>query len=356
MEKKIHLGNLLKDSREKKNLTIEDVSRITKIRMEFLRALESESYSDLPERTYSLGYFRSYAKFLEIDDIETLVKKLDETYSFSSPEYLQSKAQVFLDEEYSLINTLKKKISKDDSEEESKEITKKTKEKKSKVENLEESGFSSQNKLIIVLCVFLVIFLFLGYKLLTSYDNQEENEIVETLSTETTAGENKALKSVITNDFVVVENKDEENIEKQVEEPKQNEFQGSQGDAPVSTELKEDEIAKTPKIETKYTAWPKPTRNYQISIAFAEDVWVQIYKQDDPSIVYLDRIFKAGDIYDVPKVDNIAMRVGNYKGVKILVDSKELVLTSKRRISVVLADIILEKKSLLDKYPLTSRE
>jgi hypothetical protein len=49
------------------------------------------------------------------------------------------------------------------------------------------------------------------------------------------------------------------------------------------------------------------------------------------------------------------MRVGNYKGIKILVDSKEIVLTSKKRLSVVLGDIILEKNSLLDKYPLVNR-
>ena len=101
MEKKIQLGELLKDTRERKNLTIEDVARIIKIRIEFLKALETENYSSLPERTYSLGYFRAYANFLEIKDVESLVEKLDENYPFNSPEYAQRKGQVFLDEEYS---------------------------------------------------------------------------------------------------------------------------------------------------------------------------------------------------------------------------------------------------------------
>ncbi len=361
MEKKIHLGELLKDTRERKNLTIEDVARIIKIRIEFLKALETENYSSLPERTYSLGYFRAYANFLEIKDVESLVEKLDENYPFNSPEYAQRKGQVFLDEEYSLINTFKKKIKKDNYDEHSKDTTKKTQNKKEKLESLEERGFSSQNKLIIVLALFLVIFLFLGYKLLSGKDSSEDKDIdvVESINLENNPSEKKAIDSVINNDFVIVENKDEK-IEPQaknpIEDTKINDIQVKDSYVPNVTEMQdEDELAKEPKIEVKYESWPKQTRNYQISIAFAEDVWVQIYKQDDPSVVYLDRIFKAGDIYDIPKVDDIAMRVGNYKGIKILVDSKEIVLTSKKRLSVVLGDIILEKNSLLDKYPLVNR-
>jgi hypothetical protein len=44
------------------------------------------------------------------------------------------------------------------------------------------------------------------------------------------------------------------------------------------------------------------------------------------------------------------MNVGNYRGIKILVDSQEITLSSNRRNSVVLNNIILEKNSLLEKY------
>ncbi|MDR2007805.1 MAG: DUF4115 domain-containing protein [Alphaproteobacteria bacterium] len=389
------LGELLKQSREKKGLSIDDVVRIIRIQKDFLIALETENYAKLPERTYALGYFRSYAKFLEIENIEGLVATLDQTYYFERPRYSDSKGQVFLDDEYGVVNTFKKKFSgKHDEAEEAKEPhldnLKKAdvkftphervdmpQERPAKKENAEEGGFSSHNKLIIVLCVFLFIFLFLGYKLLFSGSSQKaEDSVAEAVA----SSESKKIDSIIDNNYVVVENNKAEapkvdnnpvpNTQNRVvnqtldikaqptQEPTpstepnsinlhdglQNNQQPAQ--APVVEESAPVETA--PKFEIR--PWAKPTRNYQISIAFVEDVWIQIYKQNDPSVVYLDKVFKAGDIFDVPKVDNISMNVGNYRGIKILVDNQEIALTSPRRNSVVLNNIILEKSSLLEKY------
>ncbi len=352
MENKLRLGGLLKNNREKKGLTLEDVTRITKIRKEFLEALEEEEYSKLPERTYSLGYFRGYAKFLEIENVEILVSKLDKIYSFNSPEYAKRKAQVFLDEEYSLMNSIKKTMKKD-SEDETKEDILTTSNSKRNKAKLDKSSFSSQKKLIIILLIFLFVFLLLGYNLL--FNNAYNGEQLSSLITDKNL-ENKdnSISSVIDEDFVVVENKKNDDSSSSgyfQNKPQVDNNIKNENLEDIDQTKEEDEHSKH-KVEIKYLSWPKETRNYQISIAFAEDVWIQIYKQDDPGIVYLDKIFKAGDIYDIPKVDNISMRVGNYKGVKVIVASKEVALTSKRRVSLVLSDIVLERDSLLSKYSL----
>ncbi|MCL2566656.1 MAG: helix-turn-helix domain-containing protein [Alphaproteobacteria bacterium] len=387
------LGQLLQKSREKKGLSIDDVVRITRIRKEFLTALEKEDYAKLPERTYALGYFRSYANFLEIENIEELVARLDKTYYFERPRYSNQKGQVFLDDEYGLVNTIKKKFSGDSQQEETEvhsvdskqESSKKTKAAKSSRESSQESageslhskgdrkeareegGFSSHGKLIIVLCVFLFIFLFLGYKLIFSGSSKDsEDSIAATQASE----DSKKIDSIIENNYVVVENNKAENTQankvpnQQLTIKSQNPqditardadninihegTQNNQANEQNQNAAQSANEAEKPKIEIR--AFPRSTRNYQISIAFAEDVWIQIYKQDDPNVVYLDKIFKAGDIFDVPKVDNIAMNVGNYRGIKILVDNKEVALSSSRRNSVVLNNIVLEKNSLLEKY------
>jgi len=62
-----HIGTELRDTRIARGLSFEQVSEATKIRPEFLRAIESLAKEDLPSIGYVLGYVRSYAKFLGLD-------------------------------------------------------------------------------------------------------------------------------------------------------------------------------------------------------------------------------------------------------------------------------------------------
>ncbi len=60
-------GNELKAAREALSLTIQDVAGRTKIRGDYLRALEAESFTALPERTFTRSYLQSYARQLQLD-------------------------------------------------------------------------------------------------------------------------------------------------------------------------------------------------------------------------------------------------------------------------------------------------
>jgi cytoskeleton protein RodZ len=57
-------GSTLRNEREKRNLSIDDVSEILKISTRHLRALEEGDISALPHSTYIRGFLRSYASFL----------------------------------------------------------------------------------------------------------------------------------------------------------------------------------------------------------------------------------------------------------------------------------------------------
>jgi transcriptional regulator with XRE-family HTH domain len=62
---------MLRSAREKKNLSVEDVARVTRIKESYLEALESGEYSQLPGPAYTTGFLRNYARYVGLhpDDV-----------------------------------------------------------------------------------------------------------------------------------------------------------------------------------------------------------------------------------------------------------------------------------------------
>ena len=63
----VSLGETLRSKREKKKLSLEDVSQKLRIKEVYLRALEEGHYYAFPSRVYGIGFLRSYSKFLGLD-------------------------------------------------------------------------------------------------------------------------------------------------------------------------------------------------------------------------------------------------------------------------------------------------
>lgn len=61
------VGQILKEEREKKFYTLEEIEKATKIRKELLEALEDDDYGKLPPPTFVQGFIKSYGKFLRLD-------------------------------------------------------------------------------------------------------------------------------------------------------------------------------------------------------------------------------------------------------------------------------------------------
>lgn len=57
-------GQRLKEERLFKGLTLEDVEKKTKIKKDFLIAIEKSEYNKLPSSSYAHGFVRNYAEFL----------------------------------------------------------------------------------------------------------------------------------------------------------------------------------------------------------------------------------------------------------------------------------------------------
>jgi len=68
----ITVGYRLLQARKKLGISLEDAAKATKIRLEFLSALEQGDYSKLPSSTYIQGFLKNYASFLRLPARETI--------------------------------------------------------------------------------------------------------------------------------------------------------------------------------------------------------------------------------------------------------------------------------------------
>jgi cytoskeleton protein RodZ len=71
------LGQQLREAREARGLSVDDVARGTRIRAAYIRALEEEHFADLPAPVYVRGFLRNYATFLGLD-AEELIGELEQ--------------------------------------------------------------------------------------------------------------------------------------------------------------------------------------------------------------------------------------------------------------------------------------
>lgn len=68
----IRVSQRLRNERLKKGLTLDEVSKATKIRINFLSAIENGDYQKLPSSTYAQGFVKNYAEFLGLSKNEIL--------------------------------------------------------------------------------------------------------------------------------------------------------------------------------------------------------------------------------------------------------------------------------------------
>jgi cytoskeletal protein RodZ len=69
-------GEKFRKAREKKELSLDDVSNVTKISSRMLRAIEEEHFDDLPGGVFNKGFIRAYAKHLGLDAEEAVTDYL----------------------------------------------------------------------------------------------------------------------------------------------------------------------------------------------------------------------------------------------------------------------------------------
>lgn len=65
-------GRLLRQERERRGLTLEDISERTRLRPNLIKAVEDEAWDSLPSPAFVRGFLKNYAKVLSMDDTRVL--------------------------------------------------------------------------------------------------------------------------------------------------------------------------------------------------------------------------------------------------------------------------------------------
>ncbi|MCP9454905.1 MAG: DUF4115 domain-containing protein [Nitrospira sp.] len=76
------IGEFFKQVREAKGLTIDEVSSKTRIRADFVRALEEGNFSKLPDQVFAKGFVRSYARSLGLDEEDAIQRFIKSAGAF----------------------------------------------------------------------------------------------------------------------------------------------------------------------------------------------------------------------------------------------------------------------------------
>jgi cytoskeletal protein RodZ len=87
------IGLILREAREEKGLTVEEVQAITRINARYLVALEEGDYSALPTAVHVRGFLRNYARFLELQP-EPLLERAMQLRNGNSGNHRQAPAEI----------------------------------------------------------------------------------------------------------------------------------------------------------------------------------------------------------------------------------------------------------------------
>ena len=80
-----NFGSYLKHERELMGVPLEEISGATKIHIRFLKALEDNSFDELPGEVFIQGYIRSYANIIGLD-VEEMLNIYKESVEFKNQE------------------------------------------------------------------------------------------------------------------------------------------------------------------------------------------------------------------------------------------------------------------------------
>ena len=66
------LGEYLRSAREARGISLRDAAQQTRIRFNYLKALEEEDFSRLPGEVFVKGFLKNYGKFLRLEEYEVM--------------------------------------------------------------------------------------------------------------------------------------------------------------------------------------------------------------------------------------------------------------------------------------------
>lgn len=87
-------GKFLKKERDTRNISLEEISKFTKIKERHLKAIEEDRYELLPPILYVKGYLNAYARYLALDPKNILLQYQNYLESLTPPEPIELPREV----------------------------------------------------------------------------------------------------------------------------------------------------------------------------------------------------------------------------------------------------------------------
>ena len=285
-EQRKEVGALLKAARVERNLTVEDVVLVIRIRKLYIEALEKGNFETLPGRAYVIGFIRSYAHHLQLDENE-LLRRVD-LLSISPPKPISLPFRVAIKNQTKapyiiviLFVTLglvvffsllwSKKFFTTEPTVPS-QFNQTTSQKAIEIENLEKKEkFSSAQ---------------------SNYDSSKENALA-------------VDKASIGNSF------------NESPMPLKSLSNLSQFSSETSSVKQESEALLTSSSSERFL---EPALKNQIELQALEDTWVQILSPSG-NILYM-KVMKSGDYYKTSGNEKAILNTGNAGGLQLIVDGE----------------------------------
>lgn len=293
------VARLLMDTRRSKKYEIKDIADKLRISARYLEAIETANKNEMPERVYALGFIKSYARFLNLNEKEILARYKEEIL-LESPEVNYYK----FDQKLPATHPTKKLL-----------------------------WFS----IPVALLMGGVLWLFLYPFLYSSTDNASDIAPIPQQLIEDNASE------------VAHERRGEESKEGfssgisdgQQPNPEKTNLSSPEGEklaeTPSSREEKKDAggalIAQAPTTPLQ----PVPQEPKVPSVApaatpivlhFSEQSWIEI--RDAQGAIVINRLFNAGDSYELPKGKGLTLTTGNAGGIRVHFPGKTEKVLGKR--------------------------
>ncbi|MFG1499961.1 helix-turn-helix domain-containing protein [Halobacteriovorax sp. XZX-3] len=332
----LSLGKYLQKARDKKDLSIEAVSRHTRINLTNLSALEADDVERLPNIAYVRGFVKTLAKTYDID-VEEATRKLEELYGEAASEQTQPLEAT----DFPQANVEKKQ-----------DLVKKE----------VQISDSLKYKLLGVVAAFSIgIFIFINLDKSREVDTGEETKEVvveaqvldentplqeesveETETTSQEATSEDATEQVVeeTKPEVIVETKKEEKPEeKKVEEKEEKELNFYNLPSPLFAfkDISEDE--KNEIIPANIRAAFEDGKQNIFLKAMTGDSWIVYQSDEDPIKKFT---LKEGR-YLLIKGDKILLRLGNIDALNVFYNGELLGMNSRSGVKSLVFPVEIAK-------------
>ena len=258
-------GQILRETRQSHDLTLENVSQVLNIRKGLLNAIEEGNYEELPASVYTIGFIKSYADFLRLDG-EHLVM-LFKRQTGAVPK------EIVMDMPESVSMT-----------------------------NLPTKGIILGALGILFLLIMIVV-------LWSSFDEETKVQAQDTMPLE---------QALTPEEIEAARQKNPEIFKDEIVEFDVSEVQRQVTKLPASKPetqpLKPNSLIATQEMATTYGV----DDNTRIVLKAQSNSWLEI--KDASGKILLSRVLKEGDSYNVPDEGKSYLTTGNAGGLGIYVD------------------------------------